>query len=159
VDQEVASGGDRTRAAIGTARAAALYGGVVLAHDIQDTRANLTRFVALAAEDAAPTGDDKTSLGLTLRANVPGALHAVLTDLATEGIQMTKAESRPTKGWLGEYVFLIDLEGHRTDPAVARALGRMREKCAVLQIFGSYPRFPVESLRELVDDGGALGRS
>ena len=149
--QAVAGGDDRARAAIGTARAAELYGGSILAHDIQDTRANLTRFVVLAPEDAAPTGDDKTSLAFTVRANVPGALHAVFTYLAEAGIQMTKAESRPTKGWLGEYVFLVDIEGHRTDPAVARTLERMREKCAVLQVFGSYPRFPVESLRELVD--------
>lgn len=149
--QDAASGGDPSRAGIGTARAAELYGGVVLAHDIQDIRANLTRFVVLAREDATPTGADKTSLGFTVKNNVPGALYAVLGAFAAEGIQLTKVESRPTKGWLGEYVFLADLEGHRTDPPVVRALERIQDQCAILKIFGSYPRFPVESLREVVD--------
>ena len=149
--EEVAASGDSHRAAIGTARAAALYGGAILAHDIQDVRANLTRFVALAGEDAAPTGDDKTSLGFTVKANVPGALHGILGEFAAADLQLTKIESRPAKVWLGEYVFLVDLEGHRLDPPVAAVLERIRDACDLLKVFGSYPRFPLESLRDLVD--------
>jgi prephenate dehydratase len=147
--EEVVAGGDRTRAAIGTERSAALFGGQILAHDIQDVRANVTRFVVLGQTDAAKTGDDKTSIGFTIEANVPGALHAILAPLADENIQMTKVESRPTKAWLGDYVFLIDFEGHREDPHIARALDRIRDNCAVLKVFGSYPRFPLETLRHL----------
>jgi prephenate dehydratase len=153
--EETVAAGDRSRAAIGTARAAELYGGETLAHDIQDVRANVTRFVALAREDAAPTGDDKTSIGFTVAANVPGALHRVLSEFAAEGLQLTKIESRPTKGWLGDYVFLLDVEGHRQDPAVARVLERMRGACGMLKVFGSYPRFPLETLRGLVDGSEA----
>lgn len=152
--QTVATGEDRHIAAIGTSRAAELYGAEVLAHDIQDVRANLTRFVALAREDHSPTGDDKTSLGFTVKANVPGAVHAVVSELADKNLQMTKVESRPTKGWLGDYVFLIDLEGHRQDAPVAEALDRVREMTAMLKVFGSYPRFPIETLRDLVETGG-----
>lgn len=149
--QEVATGGDPARAAIGPRRAAELYGGQILAHDIQDVRTNVTRFVALANDDARPTGDDKTSLGFTVKTNIPGALHAALSPFAAENIQLTKVESRPTKAWLGDYVFLIDFEGHREDPAVARAVARARELCAVLKVFGSYPRFPLETLRDLAE--------
>ncbi|HEY7034509.1 MAG TPA: prephenate dehydratase [Thermomicrobiales bacterium] len=147
--EEVVASGDRSRAAIGTERSAALFGGEILAHDIQDVRTNVTRFVVLGQHDAEATGDDKTSIGFTIKANVPGALHKVLTPLAEQNIQMTKIENRPTKLWLGEYVFLIDFEGHRTDPQIVRALDYIRENCAVLKIFGSYPRFPLESLRYL----------
>jgi prephenate dehydratase len=149
--QEVATGSDDHRAAIGTIRATELYGGVILAHDIQDVHSNVTRFVVLAAGDAPPTGDDKTSIGFRLRENVPGALHRVLTELAVEHLQMTKIESRPTKGGLGDYVFLIDFEGHRQDERVARVLERMAAASSMLKIFGSYPRFPLESLRATFD--------
>jgi prephenate dehydratase len=154
--QEAAQALDGHKAGIGTARAAELYGGSILAHDIQDVRANLTRFVVLQPEDAAPTGDDKTSVGFTIRANVPGALHTILGEFAAERLQLTKVESRPTKGWLGDYVFLLDLEGHRLDPPVARVLERIQSMCALLKVFGSYPRFPLETLRHLLE-GPALG--
>lgn len=149
--EEVSKGDDRSIAAIGTIRSAELYGGQVLAQDIQDNRSNVTRFVVLAQRDAPPTGDDKTSLGFTLKSNIPGALHKVLSPFAKAGIQLTKVESRPTKAWLGEYVFLLDFEGHREEPRIAQALAEMGEYCAMLKVFGSYPRFPLESLSHLTN--------
>jgi prephenate dehydratase len=149
--KDVAEGDDDHRAGIGTARAAELYGGAILAHDIQDVHTNVTRFVVLAREDAPPTGNDKTSLAFRVQENVPGALHAILAELAVENVQMTKIESRPSKGWLGDYVFLIDFEGHRQDERVARVLDNIRDRCSILKIFGSYPRFPLESVRDAID--------
>lgn len=149
--QDVVASGDGQRAAIGTARAAELYGGSILARDIQDVHTNVTRFVVLTRDDAPPTGDDKTSLAFRILEDVPGALHDILGELAAENIQMTKIESRPSKGWLGDYIFLIDLLGHRQDERVARLLDRIRPRCSMLKVFGSYPRFPLESLRESFD--------
>jgi prephenate dehydratase len=151
--EEVAGGDDPSRAAIGPLRAHELYGGAILARDIQDNRANVTRFVVLQAKDAPPTGNDKTSIGFTLKANVPGALYAVLGELARDNLQMTKIESRPNKSWLGEYVFLIDIEGHASDPPVARALERIRERCEMLKVFGSYPRYEMETLEQELESG------
>lgn len=149
--QDVVASGSTDRAAIGTARAAELYGGEILAHDIQDVHTNVTRFVVLTREDAPPTGDDKTSLAFRVLEDVPGALHTILGELAEENIQMTKIESRPSKGWLGDYIFLIDFLGHRQDERVARMLDRIRPRCSMLKVFGSYPRFPLESLRASFD--------
>lgn len=149
--ESVIAGNDRTAAAIGTERAAELYGGEIIARDIHDVRANVTRFAVMHAHDAEPTGDDKTNLGFTLKRNLPGALHRVLSAFAYQGIQLTKAESRPTKAWLGDYVFLLDMEGHRLDPQVARAIEQARESCDWLKVFGSYPRFPMESLRDFIE--------
>ncbi len=154
--QDVVSSEDGDRAAIGTARAAELYGGAILARDIQDVHTNVTRFVVLTREDAPPTGDDKTSLAFRILEDVPGALHTILGELATEKIQMTKIESRPSKGWLGDYIFLIDFLGHRQDERVARLLDRIRPRCSMLKVFGSYPRFPLESLRESFESAAAI---
>lgn len=151
---EVAKSGDIRRAAIGTRRAAELYGGQIIAQDIQDIRSNFTRFVILRSDDADPTGDDKTSIGFVLNANVPGALFETLTPFAEAGIQLTKVESRPTKEWLGEYFFLLDFAGHRKDAQVAVALERV-ERSASVKIFGSYPRFDLDRLAELVGAGPA----
>lgn len=158
--EAVVASGDLTQAAIGTERAAELYGGVVLARDIHDVRANVTRFAVLQQHDSEPTGDDKTSLGFTVKRNLPGALHRVMSAFAYQGIQLTKAESRPTKAWLGDYVFLFDMEGHRLDPQVARAIEQAGDGCDWLKVFGSYPRFPMESLRDFleIEDAAASER-
>lgn len=158
--ETVMQGGDRTAAAIGTERAADLYGGEVIERDIHDVRANVTRFVVINAEDAAPTGDDKTNLAFTVVKNQPGAIHRAISVFAADGIQLTKIESRPTKAWLGDYVFLLDFEGHRTDPKIAGAIERLSEACDWVKVFGSYPRFPMESLRGFieVEDRAAASR-
>lgn len=148
--QEVAKGDDPTRAAIGPARAQQLYGGVVLAHDIQDSRSNMTRFMVMGHRDAEPTGDDKTFLAFVIDQNTPGSLHKVLEPFARAGVQLTNVITRPTKGWLGEYYFLIDLEGHRKDPHIAAVLEEVREIADELKVIGSCPRFPIEQFRELV---------
>lgn len=154
--QDVVEKNDPTRAAIGPYRAHELYGGEVLAHDIQDIRSNLTRFVVLGPEDAAPTGNDKTMIGLTVKRNVPGVLFQVIRPFAEHGLQLTKIESRPTKGWLGDYVFLIDFEGHRSDPTVMKVLEAIGEPAAELRVFGSFPRFPIEQFRDLVSSPALL---
>lgn len=132
---------ERPTAAISTGRAAALYGGTLLARDIQDANTNVTRFVALGHADTKPTGDDKTSIAFGFREDRAGVLVGVLQELAQAGINMTKLESRPSKAVLGDYIFLIDLEGHRDDPVVAAALERIAARTGLFKVFGSYPRW------------------
>ncbi|MDA8219065.1 MAG: prephenate dehydratase [Dehalococcoidales bacterium] len=128
--------------AIATKRAGLLHGAEVLAENIQDQQSNLTRFVVLAPEDAPPTGRDKTSLCFTVPGDrEPGTLCAALQEFGKRGISMSKIESRPTKEGLGTYIFLVDIEGHRTDPLVIEALDAMKPKTSLLKIFGSYPRY------------------
>jgi prephenate dehydratase len=133
---------ERPAAAIGTLRAAELVGAAVIASDIQDRSGNVTRFIALGRHDHPPTGDDKTSFCFGFdREDRPGVLVEALQELASVGINMTKLESRPSKEVLGQYIFLVDINGHREDPTVAAALERIRAKTGLFKVFGSYPRW------------------
>jgi len=114
----------------------------VLADKIADRADAVTRFVLLArpAAPAPPTGDDVTSLAVSIRHDQVGALLAVLTELAVRGINLSRIESRPTGEQLGTYVFFLDCTGHVAEPRLGEALQGLRRICAEVRFLGSYPR-------------------
>ncbi|HTP97441.1 MAG TPA: prephenate dehydratase [Burkholderiales bacterium] len=129
---------DARSAAIAGRGAAALYALKIVAANIEDEPNNTTRFVVIGKYRAAPSGRDRSSLVLSTP-NRPGAVHALLTPLASHGVSMTRLESRPARASLWEYVFFVDIEGHQDDERVAQALAEMREKASFLKVLGSYP--------------------
>jgi prephenate dehydratase len=142
--ESVVEAGDVTSVAIGPERAQVIYGGKVLARDIQDASNNRTRFMALARHDAGPTGKDKTFIVMRLDKNLPGSLHKALVPFAKANVQLTNIITRPTKDLLGEYYFLIDLEGHRTEPHISAALDEMRAITEQLKVIGSCPQYELK---------------
>ncbi len=131
---------DGHSAAVAPSLAAKIYGLDVLATDIEDHPENQTRFVLVGREGVPPpTGHDKTTIVVFQRSDRAGSLLAILQEFAARAINLTKLESRPTKKALGDYCFIIDLEGHLADELVADCLRDVRSKVADIKFLGSYP--------------------
>lgn len=138
--ETVERAGDRSIAAIANERAAAVYELQFGGTDIEDHPENQTRFVVVARSGIpAPTGHDKTSIVVFQRADRPGSLLAILQEFAARSINLSLLLSRPTKTSLGDYCFLLDLDGHLADPVVADCLRTIRATQSDVKFLGSYP--------------------
>lgn len=137
----IISESDQRWAAIGSSLAARSYGCVTLAEDIEDYPDNRTRFVLLSTSEADQALDSpyKTSIVCTIAHDQPGSLLQILQEFAHRYVNLTKIESRPSKKGLGDYVFFIDMEGKKDDPAVSGALKCLDCKLASVKLLGSYP--------------------
>jgi len=125
-------------AAIAPRRAAAIFNLSLLAENIEGSVDNVTRFIILAHRDSEPTGRDKTSLVLSAPDGA-GNLYHVLGYFARASVNLTRIESRPARRSLGDWLFFIDCEGHRSDPKLVQLWSEL--SCAVpfLKLLGSYP--------------------
>jgi prephenate dehydratase len=143
----IAEKGDRGAAAIASPRVAELYGLEVLADNVQTGDENRTRFAILARDgttvDApgslAVDATRKTTLVFAVR-NVPGSLHRCLGTFAARGVNLSRLESRPTRGARWEYLFWVDVDADADDPDCAAAIEALRGETQMVRILGSYPR-------------------
>jgi chorismate mutase / prephenate dehydratase len=130
-------------AAVGSVLAAGVHGLKVLARNIQDARANTTRFIVLGREWAARTGRDKTSVVFSVK-DRPGVLKDALSAFADEGINLTRIESRPSRKRAWTYVFFADFLGHPEEDRVKRAMEALEDHCPYVSLIGAYPEVPPE---------------
>jgi len=134
---QIASG-QKNAACIASELASKKYALNVLSRSIEDSAHNVTRFLVIGNNDVKPTGEDKTSVMFSIRDRA-GALHDMLLPFKKNKINLTKIESRPSKVRAWEYYFFVDLEGHRLDPKVSRALFGLAKVASFMKVLGSYP--------------------
>ena len=143
--RQVAEWGDPTKAAFAPRLAAEVYGLDILAEDVEDEKHNTTRFVVLSKTPAP--ADKNSKLTLTTFVfhvrNIPAALYKALGGFATNGVNMTKLESYMIGGSFTATMFLADIEGHPSDPPVARALEELKYFSTELRVLGVYAASPL----------------
>lgn len=130
---------DSTKAAIVPKEAIGIYNLKVIKKDIQDNKFNVTRFAVISKKEAKKTGRDRTSIAIYPQVDKPGLLYSLLGEFAKRSINLTKIESRPSKGKLGDYIFFIDMQGSKEDETIKEAFKKI-EETFFLKILGSYQR-------------------
>ena len=132
---------EKGTAAIAGETAAEVYGLKVLAAEIEDQADNTTRFLVLGRQLFARSGEDRTTLLVSvLHTDAPGALQRLLEPLARHRVSLTRIESRPSRRRKWDYVFFIDFEGHAEDQNIAKALAALKKRASLFRVLGSYPR-------------------
>jgi len=134
-------------AAVGSALLAETPGLRVLAPSIEDRSDNTTRFLVIGGEPPAPSGDDLTLLLYTAGKDQPGALHRLLEPFARYRVNLTSIQSRPMPGRSWEYLFYLELEGHREDESVAKAMAEAEHAAQSCRVLGSFPRGAAQHAR------------
>lgn len=129
---------ESSSACIASLLAAKVYKLKIIASDIEDSPHNITRFLVVGKTDAAETSCDKTSILFSIKDKV-GALHDMLIPFKKYRINLTKIESRPSRRKAWDYYFFVDLEGHKNNHRLKKALLELEKNCTFLKVLGSYP--------------------
>ena len=131
--------GEWNSAAIAGEACSNLYGLTKISENIEDKPDNSTRFLIIGRNNIPPSGDDKTSLVVSVR-NKPGALHTLLKPFYEENVDLTRVESRPAKSGKWSYLFFIDFLGHSEDSGVSKIFEILSDTNVNVRVLGSYPR-------------------
>ncbi len=130
---------DASILAIASTTAAGLYDLATLDENIQDYRQNTTRFLILGQEKVESSGQDKTSIIVSVK-NKPGALFVLLEAFEREKVMLTRIDTRPSRTEKWAYVFFIEFEGHSQDVVIERILNDLTTKSIAIKLLGSYPK-------------------
>jgi prephenate dehydratase len=140
----IAARGGIEDAAIASELAAEIYGLQILQRNVEDAAHNTTRFYVCSTAPQTPpakTPDCVTSFVFRVR-NIPAALYKALGGFATNRVNMTKLESYMVDGEFTATQFLADVDGHREDADLERALDELKFFCTQVRVLGTYPAHP-----------------
>lgn len=129
-------------AAIASEGAGQIYGLAIVASNIEDEPDNTTRFLVIGRQVVPKSGDkqgdDMTSI-VAAAPNKAGMLQGLIEPFSSNGVSMTRIESRPSRKEAWDYVFFIDIQGHVDDPKVRAALDSVKDSATLFKVLGSYP--------------------
>ena len=135
-----------TYAAIGSKKTAETYNLNILRENINDDKTNQTRFVLIGDFETKETGNDKTSMAFSTE-NKPGALLNVLEIFMENHINLSYIASRPSKNKFGEYIFIVNFDGHIHEPKILNNMLQFKVYSTYMRFFGSYKKSKAISLQ------------
>ena len=128
-----------TYGAIGSKKTAETYNLNILKENINDDKTNQTRFVLIGDFETEETGHDKTSMAFSTE-NKPGALLNVLEIFMQNHINLSYIASRPSKNKFGEYIFIVNFDGHIHESKIMNTIQKIKEKTTYIRFLGSYKK-------------------
>lgn len=126
-----------TYAAIGSKKTASLYRLNILRENINDDKSNCTRFVLIGDCEAPFVKGMQSSLAFSTE-NKPGALLDVLEIFRNNNINLSYISSRPSKNKFGEYIFIVNFDGHTSSNQILKTVEEMKKKTTFFRFLGSY---------------------
>jgi chorismate mutase/prephenate dehydratase len=136
---QIVSNTSENVAAIAGDSAAEIYNLSMLSSNIEDEPDNTTRFLIIGKNQVQPSTNDKTTILVSTR-NQSGALHKLLEPIANNGLSLSRIESRPSRRGMWDYVFFMDIDGHKDDDNVSKALEELANESQMVKVLGSYPK-------------------
>lgn len=126
-----------TYAAIGSKKTASLYRLNILRENINDDKSNCTRFILIGDCESTFVKGMQSSLAFSTE-NKPGALLDVLEIFRNNNINLSYISSRPSKHKFGEYIFIVNFDGHTSTNQILKTVEEMKKKTTFLRFLGSY---------------------
>lgn len=128
-----------TYGAIGSRKTAETYNLNILKENINDDKTNQTRFILIGDFETDKTENDKTSMAFSTE-NKPGALLNVLEIFMQNNINLSYIASRPSKHKFGEYIFIVNFDGHIKDSKIMHTIQKIKEQTTFIRFLGSYKK-------------------
>jgi chorismate mutase/prephenate dehydratase len=128
---------DENAGAIASEAASLIYNLHIVVKAIEDDLNNYTRFIILGHHDEPLTENNKTSIMFSVM-HKAGALYKALEVFAKYSVNMSKIESRPSKKKPWDYMFFVDILGHKDMEVIKNALAELSERVSFIKILGSY---------------------
>lgn len=135
--QMVANMGEENVAAICSGDCAKIYGLSVVKEGVQDAEFNYTRFICISKKLRIFRGADKISVMTALEHKV-GSLNNLLSRFYTQGLNLTKLESRPVGGGNFEFMFYFDFEGDVESKGLLNIIADLENSSDKFVFLGSY---------------------
>ena len=132
--RKVAAGGDKSVAAIASPQAAVTYKLAVMAKQIEVTKTNVTRFWIVTSKPFQKFGQTRTILTAQGAAS---ALPGLLKDLDRAGYTLVSVHDRPAKTLLGEYVYVLEMNGDGRREALGEVIAKNSAKFK-LRVLGGF---------------------